>query len=169
MKQPNPETRAPGLRACLSTSAIAALAWWVLLGDEPMSWIVGAPCVLICAWLANGMRPAQRLRVSLSGWLRLVPYFLWCSFAGGWDVARRVLAPSLAVNPGFVEFTLKVPAGPARTFYIQFIGLLPGTLGAWLEDDRLKVHVLNLDADQGRALRAAEERVAAAFAVRTAT
>lgn len=156
-----------GARACLTVTAIAALSWFVLLGDDPASWIVGGPCVMLCAWYSFRVRPARRVHGSLSGWLRLLPYFLWSSVAGGWDVARRVLTPTLAVNPGFVDYTLRIAPGPARNFFIQFIGLLPGTLGAWLEGDSLRVHVLNRDADHERSLRGAEQRVAAAFATRT--
>lgn len=164
MNRTTMETRTPWLRPAMTVAAIAALAWYALLGDDPASWIVGVPCVLLCAWFSRSIRLAPRLRLSLIGWSRLVPYFLWSSIAGGWDVARRVLSPSLAVNPGLIDYTLRVPPGSARIFFIQFIGLLPGTLGVCLEGDRLRVHVLNLDADYQQALRVAEDRVAAAFA-----
>ena len=72
--------------------------------------------------------------------MRLLPYFLWSSVAGGWDVARRVLAPTLGVNPGFIVFELSIPPGRTRNFFIQFIGLLPGTLGVWVEENHLRVH-----------------------------
>lgn len=155
-----------GARASFTVTAIAALAWFILLGDDPASWIIGVPCVLLCAWFSHNVRPAHRVGMSPTGWLQLLPYFLWSSAAGGWDVARRVLMPRLAVNPGFLDYSLQVPPGPARTFFVQFIGLLPGTLGAWLEGDTLRVHVLNLEADHEQALRGAEQRVAAAFATR---
>ena len=151
-------------RTWLSVMAITTLGWFVLLGDDPASWIVGGPCVVLCAWYSASLRPVARVRTSLSGWLRLLPYFLWSSIEGGWDVARRVLTPALAVSPGFIDYPLRLAPGPARNFFVQFIGLLPGTLGAWLDNDSLRVHVLNLDADHGRSLRDAEQRVAAAFA-----
>jgi multicomponent Na+:H+ antiporter subunit E len=165
MTQPAREGKQSAGRACLTVTAAAALAWFLLLGDDLASWIVGAPCVLLCAWYSASVLPARRVRGSLVGWLRLLPYFLWSSLDGGWDVARRVLTPTVAVKPGFFDYTLHIPAGPARNFFVQLIGLLPGTLGARLEGDNLKVHVLNLDADNERSLRSAEERVAAAFAI----
>ncbi len=149
----------------LMVAGIAALAWFILLGENPAAWIVGAPCIALAAWLSLGRRAPQRMRVSLWGWARLFPYFLRWSLVGGWDVARRVLAPQLAVSPGYMKFRLNIPPGPARTFFVQFIGLLPGTLGAWLDGDDLVVHVLHLDADHETALRAAQERVGAAFAI----
>lgn len=148
-------------------AAVAALAWLVLFADDPDSWIVGLPCIVLCALFSRSLAPAQRMHVSPVGLLRLAPYFLWYSLTGGWDVARRVLTPRLAINPGYTDFDLAISSGPARTFFVQFIGLLPGTLGAWLEGDTLRVHVLNLDADHEATLRAAEVRVAAAFAVKT--
>lgn len=152
-------------RSVATVAAVAALAWYVLLGGDPASWVVGVPCVLLCAWFSRTARPGPRAGVAPIGWLRLAPYFLWNSIKGGWDVARRVLSPSLAIDPGLIDYRLGLPQGAARTFFIQFIGLLPGTLGVWREGDCLTVHVLNIDADHERALRDAEERVAAAFAL----
>ncbi len=165
MTQASAEYSSPGTVGMLLPALLAALAWALLLGDDPASWVIGLPCVALCAWFARLM-PATRLRrLSPPGLLRLLPYFLASSISGGWDVARRVLSPQMAVEPGFITFRLSLPAGPARTFLIQLIGLLPGTLGAWLEGDCLTVHVLHQDATHEDALRAAEERVAAAFAL----
>ena len=77
MNQTTSETGTPWLRSAATVAAIAALAWYVLLGDDPASWVVGVPCVLLCAWFSRSIRLAPRLQVSLSGWLRLLPYFLW--------------------------------------------------------------------------------------------
>lgn len=156
---------APGYGGALVVALITASAWYLLPGHDPASWLVGAPCVALCAWLSRRMAAARRLRLSAPGALRLFPYFLRSSLLGGWDVARRVLGPGVRVNPGYVDFRLGIPPGPGRTFFVQFIGLLPGTLGAWQDGDTLKVHVLELDLDHERELRTVEQRVAALFAV----
>ncbi len=153
----------PGPRGVFLVALVTALAWFILLGDDPASWIIGVPAVALSAWLSRSMPAMQGPRVSMAGALRLAPYFVRSSLVGGWDVARRVVGPRLAVNPGYVDFRLTLPQGASRTFFVQFIGLLPGTLAAWEEGDNLKVHVLELDLDHERELRLAEERVAALF------
>jgi multisubunit Na+/H+ antiporter MnhE subunit len=143
---------------------LAASTWYILLGQDPASWIIGVPCVALCAWLSRSVLPARRMRLSIVGALQLLQYFLRCSLVGGWDVASRVLGSRVRINPGYVDFRLSIPPGPGRTFFVQFIGLLPGTLGAWQAGDTLKVHVLEIDMDHQQGLRTAEQRVAALFA-----
>lgn len=165
MHQPGPADPVRRTTPALIAAVIAALFWLVLVGTEPTSWIIGLPCVLACAAFGLTAPLPGQLRLSLTGWLRLIPFFLWHSLVGGWDVARRVLSPSLPVRPGYTDFDMKIAPGAARTFFVQFIGLLPGTLAASLEGDVLRVHILNPEADHERSLRRAERRVAAAFAV----
>jgi len=167
MHRYQPATSGRFTTAALSAAATFAAAWFVLLGDDPASWIIGVPCILACAWLNGFMARAQGPRLSISGWLRLIPYFVRQSIGGGWDVARRSLAPSLPVRPGFLMFDLQLPPGAARSFFVQLIGLLPGTLSVALQGDRLVVHSLTLDTAPEASLRAAEQRVAQAFALRT--
>jgi multicomponent Na+:H+ antiporter subunit E len=70
-------------------------------------------------------------------------YFLRTSIAGGVDVARRALSPSMSLKPGFVRFTTSLPHGAVLTFFMAVISLLPGTLSVRLQGRLLTVHVLD--------------------------
>lgn len=152
-----PRPASPGLTPRLLW---CALAWFALTGTDLKSWAVGGPVVLIAAWLSRAV-PAPRTQFKLR-WLG-VPSFLWFfaieSVRGAWDVSRRVLHPKLPIHPGFVHFTTSIPNGPARRLFTNLVSLLPGTLSARLDENRVVVHALDRDADVQAALRNVEQRV----------
>jgi multicomponent Na+:H+ antiporter subunit E len=92
-------------------------------------------------------------------------FFLRSSMAGGLDVARRVLDPRLPVSPGFVVYRTKLPHGPGRVLFVNVISLLPGTVSAGLEGERLTVHALDAESAVDTALRDLEERVGQLFGI----
>jgi multicomponent Na+:H+ antiporter subunit E len=142
---------------------LAALLWWVLVGGDSASWVVGVPVVAAAVWSAWRLRSDDAGRISLRGLLRFIPFFLWESIRGGVDVASRVLRPRMAIRPGFISYTtaLHTPAG--RLLFVNCISLLPGTLAADIADDELRVHTLDIEGDTGRELSRLERRVAAVY------
>lgn len=145
-------------------AAFFAAVWWVLTEGEP-AWGVGVPVVLIASVAAWGLRFPGRVRLSLAGAFRFVPYFVWQSLRGGVDVARRALDPRLPLDPALLVYRLRLPPGPARVFLADIVSLLPGTLSAELAGDRLRLHVLDR-APAPAAVRALEARVADLFGLR---
>lgn len=89
-----------------------------------------------------------------------MPFFLWRSLNGGVDVARRALQPRLPISPGLFDHRWRLPPGLPRVFMANTVSLLPGTLSAELEDDRLRVHVLDHTAAFASELTLIEARVA---------
>lgn len=143
--------------------ALAAL-WWILAGDDPSSWWIGAPAVFATAWL---LRPRGRagVRVRPAGLAAFMVYFVRGSFAGGVDVAVRVARPSLPIDPAFVTHRLRHPEGhPARLLVVAALSLLPGTLAAALEHDVLIVHALDPRFASPAALAELEDRAGEVFA-----
>jgi len=142
-----------------------ALLWLALNGADHRSWIVGAPVVLLAAWVSLQVRPAARWRLSLRGAVSFAAYFARESFLGGLDVARRALAPRLSLAPAMRRFRPRLPAGTPRLLLCAVISLLPGTAVVEIAEDHLLLHVL---ADSPRVegdLRALEDRVASLFAL----
>lgn len=141
-------------------AAPLALAWWVVVEGRPGSWLVGLPTVALAALVAafaispfqHSIRPAAILSF---GW-----YFASQSVKGGVDVARRALAPSMPIAPGFVELTTSLPEGAARVLFADASSLLPGTLTVEVVADRVLVHGL----DAGPALLAAARQLEARVA-----
>ncbi|NOY49543.1 MAG: Na+/H+ antiporter subunit E [Chlorobi bacterium] len=60
------------------------------------------------------------------------------------DVARRVLTPSLPINPGIVKFKTKLKSNFSRMVLANAITLTPGTLSIDLIDDTFYVHWIDV-------------------------
>jgi len=153
-------------RRLAARAALMALVWLGLNGTDWASWVVGGPMVLAAAWLSARMLPPFSWRWSARGALQFAGYFVHESFAGGWDVSRRALSPSLPVSPSVLEYALRLPAGAPRWLFCGTVNLLPGTAIVAIEDDRVVVHALHSAAHAQAGLRTLEARVAAVFATR---
>jgi multicomponent Na+:H+ antiporter subunit E len=130
------------LRLALASAVLLALLWLMLAREAAAA--VGAVAVAVALWtLARTAAPgAGRLR-----WARVLPLaaaFLWQSLAGGIDVTRRILAPAMPLAPGLVTLRLALPDEGARVLLALLVSLMPGTLAARLQGDRLTLHVLDL-------------------------
>lgn len=142
---------------------LLALIWLGLNGADFKSWIVGGPVVFTAAWLSLQLLPNLAWHWTIGGALVFAGFFFRESLRGGWDVARRALAPRLTLNPDVVDYPTRLPAGPARWFFCNVISLLPGTAVVEIEEQRLRVHVLEVSPQTERELRALEGRVAGLF------
>jgi multicomponent Na+:H+ antiporter subunit E len=157
-------------RACQWISAVVLrtigflVVWWALSEGEPGMWTYGA-VIAPLATLASVflVRPAQprvgpiRRTVAL---VRLGRWFLWQSFLGGVDVARRAVRRPVDVNPGLVEYRIGLASAAGRVAVADLITLMPGTLAVDLDDDVLCVHVLDSAMATTQQLAELEARVA---------
>jgi multicomponent Na+:H+ antiporter subunit E len=137
-----------------------ASVWWLLSDGAPGSWLIGIPAVLAAGWAARRLGTGERWAISVSGVLRFLPLFLWESLRGGIDVARRTLAPRLRIQPGFTLYRTGLHHPGARMFFANCVCLLPGTLAADLQCDRLRVHMLDDSMDPELELQRLERAVA---------
>lgn len=158
-----PTDRAATSRRFARTAAVLAVVWLGLNGPEPGSWLVGGPVIAIAAWAATRFPTRPFVPIRLPGLPRFAATFLHQSVLGGWDVARRVLDPSLPIRPGRVLFTTRLPEGTPRHLMLSTISLLPGTLSTGLLGDRIEVHSLDTRSDAEAELRHLERRVAGVF------
>jgi len=60
------------------------------------------------------------------------------------DVARRVISPSLPINPGIVKFKSKLPTDYAKMVLANSITLTPGTLSIDIIDDTFYIHWIDV-------------------------
>lgn len=67
-------------------------------------------------------------------------------FKANFDVARRVITPSLPINPGIVEVKTKLTSKIGRVILADSITLTPGTFTLELEGDRLFVHSIDVQS-----------------------
>ncbi len=140
-----------------------ALIWLGLNGTDGSSWIVGGPVVCAAAWISVRLLPATTWHWTVVGALAFGWFFLRESLRGGWDVARRALAPKVVLAPVIVCYPLHLPPGAARLFFCGSISLLPGTAVVALTGETLCIHVLDASPQVEEELRRLETRVAALF------
>jgi multicomponent Na+:H+ antiporter subunit E len=95
--------------------------------------------------------------------LRHLPWFTAFAARGGIDVAVRALGPRGVVRPGFVDYDMRMQDPVARVMFANAVSLMPGTFTARLEQQRLRVHMLDERADVLPRLAALERRVALVF------
>ena len=60
------------------------------------------------------------------------------------DVARRVITPSLPINPGIVKFKTNLKSDYAKMVLANSITLTPGTLSVDIVDDTFYVHWIDV-------------------------
>ena len=156
----------PYLKTWLLRLFLFALMWWVLTDGAMYSWPVGLPVVLIATLASVMLMPP--LSWSLRGMLLFIPYFLWHSLRGGVDVARRALHPQLPISPGLFDYRFRLPPGMPRVFMANTVSLLPGTLSVELDEDILRVHVLDETGAINEELNILENRLADIFGLELA-
>ncbi len=142
-------------------AVLFALMWWMLTDGEMDSWLIGAPVVLFATLVSVVLLPP--FSWSLTGIVRFVPFFLWRSLCGGMDVARRALHPRLPISPGLYDHRWRLPPGLPRVFMANTVSLLPGTLSAELDEEYLRIHVLDQTGTFASELKVVEVRVAGLF------
>jgi len=152
-----------GLRLPITVALFGAI-WVILAGPgDPLSWIVGLPAVIAATWSHRRLSRGGASRLSFWAGVRLFPFFVYESFKGGIDVARRVIGRRLKVDPGLFDFRIGLRSPAAQVLFIDLVSLLPGTLSADLRGDTLRVHALDRGADSTPGLRRLERLVAAVF------
>jgi multicomponent Na+:H+ antiporter subunit E len=146
-------------------AAAFAVLWWVLAAGDVGSWVIGVPVSLGAAAVSLSLAPHKLWRWRLIGMARFIPFFLRESLRGSIDVAIRALHPRLPLAPEVVHYRLRLPDDFARVFLANTVSLLPGSLSADLQHDRLSVHVLDRSLPVEATLRSLERRVAGLFGV----
>jgi len=74
--------------------------------------------------------------------------FLIALIKANLDVAKRVIAPSLPINPGIVEFETKLTSEFAKMILANSITLTPGTIAVDVIDDKFYVHWIDVETEE---------------------
>ena len=64
-----------------------------------------------------------------------------------YDLTRRVLSPSLPINPGIVKVKTKLKSKMARLILADSITLTPGTFTMEIQEDTLYIHWIDVEDD----------------------
>ena len=78
--------------------------------------------------------------------LLYIPWLVWAIVKANVDVAKRILSPSLPINPCLVRIKATQKADLNRVIYANSITLTPGTVSVELVGDDILVHALTREA-----------------------
>lgn len=137
--------------------------WLLFVNGAIDSWVVGVPMVLLSTFISIKLLPITSL--SFMGVVKFIPFFLWHSLLGGFDVAKRVFYTEVNISPTMFRYRWRLPEGLSRVFMAKVVSLLPGTLVVDLEDEYLEIHALDDSIDFTSELMLVEKRVAEMFKI----
>ena len=132
----------------------------MLAGGRADGWGVGGVSVILALVAGLILMPPAKGRLSPPGLAAFVGFFLVQSVKGGIQVAAMALRPRLDLAPAMLDLPIALPPGPARVLLVNTLTLLPGTLSARVEGDRLRLHVLDRRLPIVEELRTVEAAIA---------
>jgi len=110
--------------------------------------IVGALTAMIISYLSIRLFTCctisifNPVKIFYMIWFFIV--FLIALIKSNFDVARRVLSPSLPINPGIVKFKTKLTTNYSKMVLANSITLTPGTLTVDIIDDTFYIHWIDV-------------------------
>jgi multicomponent Na+:H+ antiporter subunit E len=137
--------RGSGMRSVISRSIGFFALWLILSGADSAGLVAGAVAVAGATWTSLMLFPAAGSRFALAAIGRFTLRFLYESVVAGTDVARRALDPRLPLRPGYLEYSVRLPAGALRNTFCTLSSLLPGTLPVGSDKTgALRLHCLDV-------------------------
>ena len=124
---------------------LLSASWLLIVASvAPAELAAGGVSVVIIVLLMSRSRDLfGGLRLSLKALIFVPVYlmvFIWQLIRSNLDIARRVLSPSLPINPGIVKVQTRLQSPVGKLILANSITLTPGTLTLDVEDDFLYVH-----------------------------
>lgn len=146
-------------------SMILFILWIMLTGSLQTDELMLGAAVAVVAAIATP-RPGISHGFILSAYapiavIRYLIHFLIALIRANLDMARRVLSPSLPLNPEVVEVETGLESRLGILLLANSITLTPGTLTVDVIGDRLLVHWV--DSGAGADLEQATQAIAAGF------
>ena len=134
------------------TSIAALFIFWLLCSAEathhfadPLLLSFGIGTCMLVVWIGRRMdivdhegHPAEL------GWRFLLyfPWLLWEIIKANIDVAKRVLSPSLPIDPAMLPVKASQKTDLGKVIYANSITLTPGTVTIAIDGDTFMVHAI---------------------------
>lgn len=144
-----------------------ACLWWILAEGRLDGWLLGGVAVIAATWTSVALWPPLAHGVRLAVLPGFLAFFFVNSVRGGWQVALMALRGREALHPAFLELPLNLPAGAPQILLTNMLGLMPGSVGVEMADNRLRLHVLHQNLPVVAEARALERHIAALFGATT--
>jgi len=131
----------------------------MLTAGDIASWMIGLPFIALAILLqpvSDNSSNKSSLLLNISGLLQFSYFFIIESLRGGVDVSRRVLTATPRVNPVFYDYHMQLQLPYAQQLFISSISLLPGTLCADIDNNRLRIHTLDRHTETAKGIKRLE-------------
>ncbi len=149
--------------ALLQRGILFGLLWWIAVEGRQDAWGMGLVAATTATGVSLVMLPPGKNSVSPGGLFGFLGFFVWQSVKGGVQVAAIALRGRLDLRPTVIELPLVLPPGLPRVLLACVLGLMPGTVGICLSNDRLRLHVLDERLPVTTVVRAMEAHIARMF------
>jgi multicomponent Na+:H+ antiporter subunit E len=138
-------------------SFVLWLLWMVFAGSwNSQEMITGAVVAVVVAFLRGSMQHPMRKAMaprfkSFVYAAMYVPYLFWSIILSNLDVAKRVIRPTLDINPGIVKVRTRLKSPVARMILANSITLTPGTLSVDIAGDDMYIHWIDVESQDATA------------------
>jgi|YelNatPaOPRAMG01_1025707.scaffolds.fasta_scaffold02040_18 multicomponent Na+:H+ antiporter subunit E len=139
---------------------------WVLItwSVQPQELLTGAVLVFVVTLFMRPVYPLlEGVRPGVMPLIHMVAYvfiFIWQLILANIDVAKRVLSPSLPINPGIVKVKTNLKSPLAKMMLTSSITLTPGTLSLDVQGDEIFIHWIDV---KGTDVESASKAIVAVF------
>ena len=153
------------MNRALVVRALLYFGLWLVIDQstKPANLVVGVLATVAATWASLRLLPPATGRVRIGVLVLLLPRFLWQSIVAGVDVARRAFAPTLRLQPGFVDYPVGLPRGSARNAFEAISSLLPGSVPTAETEALIEYHALDTSQPVVQQLAAEEQAYAKAL------
>ncbi|RLD46047.1 MAG: hypothetical protein DRI86_04275 [Bacteroidetes bacterium] len=130
----------------------------IMIGWMLLTWSLDVSSVLLGTGISLALSVVLCGSCTLFNEINLTPkafaYFFWYIIVflielvkANIDVTRRVLSPSMPINPGIVKVSTTLKSKMARLILANSITLTPGTFTIEITDDALYIHWIDVEAE----------------------
>ncbi len=133
--------------------ALVLYANWLLFSGhfDHLLLSIGFVATLLAVAISLRMEIVDRETYPLPLNLSALMFWVWMArevIKANVDVARRILSPSLPINPSVILVKASQRTDMGRVTYANSITLTPGTVSVDLQGDTIEVHALTDEAAQ---------------------
>jgi len=139
------------LKKFISLSIVMFIIWLLMAGFDANEMILGGlVCVTLAYVLTNYLDISFNLlaipKIALF-LITYIPTLLFELIKANIDVAKRVLNPSLPINPGIVKVPTQIKNEYGRLILANSITLTPGTISLDADDEGIYVHWIDIKGE----------------------
>ncbi|MFW2439916.1 MAG: Na+/H+ antiporter subunit E [Arenicellales bacterium] len=154
------------IRSKAKWTLLLVATWLILTAGHIGSWVIGLPFIALAILLQPNSETRFFKKSPLLNMIGLVQFgyfFLLESLRGGLDVSSRVLAAKPRVDPVFYDYSMQLRVPNAQLLFITSVSLLPGTLCADLNKNRITIHTLDQHMETTQGIKRLESLVGKIF------